>query len=216
MSRIGEIEDYLIDELEFSEDQISNAKIFPSFLALIISMYAHRDQKRINGEPYVTHPISCSERYQKLIRLLPEKIDPKCKDLLEEHSIPYDGVQEVCLLHDVLEDTDFTMDELRELFIEHGFKDIFINYIEEPLSLLTHDSSVPYEDYIDIVMTNPTASLVKLIDLTDNSNMLTLDKLTDHEFNRIQKYLNYAYKINNKYHFIENIKAYVDDLRNPE
>lgn len=65
----------------------------------------------------------------------------------------------VALLHDVVEDTPITFDEL-----EHEFPP----EVTEPLRLLTHDHAVPYRDYIDTFVVDPVARTVKRADLMHN------------------------------------------------
>lgn len=67
----------------------------------------------------------------------------------------------VALLHDVVEDTNYTLDDLQ--------KQIPLNAEElEALKLLTHDKSVPYTDYIENIKTSDLARKVKLCDLHHN------------------------------------------------
>ena len=68
------------------------------YLAMEIAEYAHRNQKRENGEDYVNHPMRCYQKYQKLVGI--EVNDPFCIDseLMFKYGIPFDGVQEVCIL----------------------------------------------------------------------------------------------------------------------
>ena len=65
----------------------------------------------------------------------------------------------VALLHDVVEDTPITLDELEREFPSE---------VTEPLRLLTHDPAVPYRDYMDALVVNPVARTVKRADLMHN------------------------------------------------
>lgn len=65
----------------------------------------------------------------------------------------------VALLHDVVEDTPITFDELEREFPPE---------VTEPLRLLTHDPAVPYRDYIDTFVVDPVARTVKRADLMHN------------------------------------------------
>ena len=65
----------------------------------------------------------------------------------------------VALLHDVVEDTPITLDELEREFPPE---------VTEPLCLLTHDPAVPYRDYIDALVVDPVARTVKRADLMHN------------------------------------------------
>lgn len=65
----------------------------------------------------------------------------------------------VALLHDVVEDTPITLDELEREFPPE---------VTELLCLLTHDPAVPYRDYIDALVVDPVARTVKRADLMHN------------------------------------------------
>lgn len=65
------------------------------------------------------------------------------------------------LLHDVVEDTQVTMAELEKEFPQE---------VIDVLTLLTHDDSVDYFDYVRKIKTNPIATKVKLADLNHNSD----------------------------------------------
>ena len=62
-------------------------------------------------------------------------------------------------------------------------------------------------------MSNPISALVKMIDLMNNMNLFSLDKFEDKEYDRAKKYLSYFKKINDKYHYVEKIQNYRDDIR---
>lgn len=86
----------------------------------------------------------------------------------------------VALLHDVVEDTDIGFDKISE----KGFSDEII----EALKLLTHDKSVPYEEYIAKIKTNEISKAVKLADLTHNSDLTRLDTIDEKALKRSEKY----------------------------
>ena len=58
---------------------------------------AHKNVRRRSGEPYILHPIAVA-------RIVVENIGLGCKSIC------------AAILHDVVEDTDFTIDEIRNLF----------------------------------------------------------------------------------------------------
>lgn len=179
-------------------------------IALAISIYAHREQQRENGIPYYLHPISCMNLYRNFVGIIED--DPHCIDLnlMEDYYIPFKGVQEVALLHDVLEDTDITLDEIEKSFALFGEKTYFNLYIKQALLLITHDKKEGYDVYIDRLLVNPIASLCKMLDMTDNMNMLGLSNLSDSALERTIGYAKYCKQINDKWHFIENMQAYRD------
>ena len=90
--------------------------------------------------------------------------------------------EEICvaLLHDVVEDTDIRFDDLRKA----GFPAA----VMEALTLMTHDTSLSYGDYIRAIKSNPLATKVKLADLRHNSDITRLDQVNDRALQRIETY----------------------------
>ena len=101
--------------------------------ALKISFNAHKNQVDKTGVPYIFHPFHLAEQMD------------------DEASVC------VALLHDVIEDTDYTFDDLE--------KEGFTKEIIDAIKLLTHDSNVPYLDYVNMIKENSIATKVKLADL---------------------------------------------------
>ncbi len=124
--------------------------------ALRLCYVAHRDQTDKSGLPYVFHPFHLAEQ------------------MTDETTTV------VALLHDVVEDTDYTLEDLAEM----GYPAPVL----EALALLTHDPSVPYLDYVARIQPNPVARAVKLADLRHNSDLTRLDNVGVRELQRIQKY----------------------------
>lgn len=84
------------------------------------------------------------------------------------------------LLHDVVEDTDYTFDDLQKM----GFP----AHILEALRLLTHDNDVPYMEYVAALKHNPIARAVKLADLRHNSDQTRVDHVDERMQQRFEKY----------------------------
>jgi len=124
--------------------------------AMKLCFEAHKDQVDKSGMPYVFHPFHLAEQMQN-----------------EKTTI-------VALLHDVIEDTDYTLEDLRSA----GFD----NEIIEALRLMTHDDSVPYMEYVNAIKSNPIASAVKLADLEHNSDLSRLDVIDEKALKRKEKY----------------------------
>ncbi len=124
--------------------------------ALKICFEAHKNQKDKTGLPYVFHPFHLAEQMHDEVTTI------------------------VALLHDVIEDTHITFDDLRK----EGFSEDIIS----ALKLLTHDPAVPYMDYVELIKTNPIAKAVKIADLTHNSDLSRFDKITDFDLKRNEKY----------------------------
>ena len=117
---------------------------------------AHKDQVDKSGLPYVFHPFHLAEQMQD-----------------ENTTI-------VALLHDVVEDTDYTLDDLRAM----GFGE----EVMEALSYMTHDPAVPYMEYVAKIRENDIARRVKLADLRHNSDITRLDAVDRKALDRVAKY----------------------------
>ena len=123
--------------------------------AMKLCFEAHRDQADKGGLPYVFHPFHVAEQMDDEITTV------------------------VALLHDVVEDTGHTLEELGKEYPAE---------VTEALALLTHDSDVPYQDYIARIRPNPVARAVKLADLRHNSDLSRLDSVDKKTEERIRKY----------------------------
>lgn len=124
--------------------------------AMKIAYEAHKDQTDKSGVPYIFHPIHVAEQ------------------MTDEMTTC------VALLHDVVEDTDITFEQL----MGTGFP----NEVISALRLLTHDKSVPYSEYIEGIKGNPIATAVKLADLKHNSDPARLQIIDDNAKQRMEKY----------------------------
>ncbi len=124
--------------------------------ALKLCFEAHKNQTDKSGMPYVFHPFHLAE----------------C--MTDEYTTT------VALLHDVVEDTDYTLSDLKDM----GFPE----KVTDALALLTHDKSVPYMEYVERIKQNPIAREVKLADLTHNSDLSRLDTVDEKALKRVEKY----------------------------
>lgn len=130
--------------------------------ALEIATQAHQGQFDKAGRDYIGHPL----RVMEMGKTENEKI--------------------VGILHDVIEDTDWTF----EMLAEEGFSDEVI----AALKCVTKTSeNENYDDFIDRIKKNPLAVAVKINDLTDNMDIRRLPYLSDKDVKRLKKYLK-AYK----------------------
>lgn len=125
--------------------------------AMIIAYNAHMNQFDRANVPYIYHPIHLAEQMES-----------------ENECI-------VALLHDVVEDTDVTFEQL-----EKDFPDEVI----EALKLLTHDKKMDYMKYIEKIKKNNIAKKVKIADIIHNSDETRLDKITIKDIVRRNKYKN--------------------------
>ena len=124
--------------------------------ALQLCFRAHRDQVDKSGLPYVFHPFHLAEQ------------------------MPDENTTVAALLHDVVEDTPYTLDALRQMG--------FAPQVLQALELLTHDEAVPYPDYIRAIAADPIARIVKLADLRHNSDLTRLDRVDETARQRVKKY----------------------------
>lgn len=124
--------------------------------AMRLCFTAHRDQQDKSGLPYVFHPFHLAEQ------------------------MPDEDCTVAALLHDVVEDTDFTPEDLRNM----GFS----GDVLEALGLLTHGKDTPYMDYVARLKSNRIARTVKLADLRHNSDLTRLDCVTEKDLLRVEKY----------------------------
>ena len=130
--------------------------------AIEIATEAHQGQLDKAGKDYIGHPL----RVMAMGRTLDEKI--------------------VGVLHDVIEDSDWTFGMLQN----EGFSPEVI----EALRCVTKTSeNENYDDFIDRIKKNPLATAVKLNDLTDNMDIRRLPYLSDKDVKRLKRYLK-AYK----------------------
>ena len=124
--------------------------------ALKLCFQAHRDQVDKSGMPYVFHPFHLAEQMTD------------------------EATTVTALLHDVVEDTDFTLNDLRAM----GFPAAAVDAV----AMMTHDPKVPYLEYVAKIRTNPVARAVKLADLRHNSDLSRLDTVDEKALERVEKY----------------------------
>lgn len=124
--------------------------------AIAIAAQAHAGQPSPSREPYILHPM----------RVL----------------LSLDGETEriVAALHDVVEDTSLTLEDLAS----EGFSGDVLAAVDA----MTHRDGESYEEYIERVAVNPVARRVKLSDLTDNMNIRRLPELTEKRLARTRRY----------------------------
>ena len=106
--------------------------------AMKLCFEAHKEQTDKTGMPYVFHPFHLAEQMQT-----------------EEETV-------CALLHDIIEDTPYTLEDLRGM----GFAERVL----DALKLLTHAKDVPYMEYVEAIAKNPIAKQVKKADLRHNSD----------------------------------------------
>ena len=121
-----------------------------------IAKSAHLGQVDKAGEDYIKHP-------QKVASFV--KSD-------EEKAVAY--------LHDVIEDTELTLEDLHEYE--------FSKEVIEAVDIITKKKGEDYQSYLNSVKKNKLARAVKLADLRHNSDLTRLTKVTEKDIERKENY----------------------------
>lgn len=179
-------------------------------IAYQIANYAHRNQYRVNGDPYIEHPLGMAKRYLKIFYENSES--PYTSEAMKDNGLPKLGVIEVMMLHDVVEDTEYTLEDIKEVYEAFNAGWFYNEFISRPLKLITHNKEESNDVYMDKLLDDPIASLVKMFDSMDNLNVFTLTKFGDWEYERAGRYLDNIKRINDRYHYVEKINAYREDI----
>ena len=124
--------------------------------AFCIACNAHKGQKDKAGAPYILHPLTVALHVKGRAR------------------------KTVALLHDVVEDTDITIDYL----VKSGFSDDVVRAV----AAITKSGAETYDEYLYRVRANSIARDVKLADLHHNCNLTRLKEVTDRDKKRVKKY----------------------------
>lgn len=132
------------------------------FEALKVATKAHDGQYDKGGAPYILHPITVARGVQS------------------------DTEKIIALLHDTVEDTDVTIEEISEKFGP---------VVADAVNFLTHKEGEEYDDYIDRVSQNKLAIDVKLSDIKNNMDFSRLKTVTDKDIKRRNKYTRAAAKL---------------------
>lgn len=124
--------------------------------AVKLAEKAHQGQLDKGGQPYILHA---------------RRVMEKCETEKEKIT---------AILHDVMEDTPYTLDDLR--------KEGFSEEILAALLCLTRGEGEDYMRYIERVCKNPLAVRVKYADLEDNMDLRRIPEPTEQDFARQEKY----------------------------
>ncbi|MCK4893251.1 MAG: HD domain-containing protein [Calditrichia bacterium] len=125
--------------------------------ALEIALQAHRGQQDRYGEPYILHPLRVMARVHT-----------------EEQKI-------VALLHDVIEDSAWTIEQLEQ--------EGFVVEIFEAVQALTKQPGEDYMNYIRRTAVTNLSLTVKMADLKDNMDLTRCKQLKPADLKRMEKYL---------------------------
>lgn len=124
--------------------------------AISLAVEVHQGQTDKAGRPYILHPL----RVMAAVYSDEEKM--------------------AAVLHDVVEDSELTIDLLRQ----EGFPDTVVNAV----NCLTRRDGEDYFDFIVRAGLDPMARKVKRADLLDNMDLTRIEKLTDKDLKRVAKY----------------------------
>lgn len=124
--------------------------------AIALAVQAHRGQKDRAGAPYVLHPLRMMFRVET------------------------DAEKMVAVLHDVVEDSDWTLDELRA----EGFPEEVVTAVDH----LTRREGESYDDFVRRAAAHPVARRVKIADLEDNMDVRRTGTVTEKDTERLTRY----------------------------
>lgn len=160
--------------------------------AFDIALDAHKDQRRKTGEPYIYHPIEVAKIVANEIGLGTTSI--AC-----------------ALLHDVIEDSDYTYEDLKKIF---GKKIADIVNGLTKISVMNHQNiSVQSENYRKLLLTLSEDFRVILIKIADRlHNMRTLESMRDDKQKKIASETVYIYAPLAHRLGLYNIKSELEDL----
>jgi (p)ppGpp synthase/HD superfamily hydrolase len=125
--------------------------------AILLAAQAHRGQVDKVGQPYILHLL------RVMLRLEGE------------------AAQVVGMLHDLVEDTPYSFDDLRAL----GYSEEIV----QALDCLTHRADESYEQFIERASVNPLARRVKRADLEDNMDIRRLLVVSEKDQERLNRYI---------------------------
>jgi (p)ppGpp synthase/HD superfamily hydrolase len=124
--------------------------------ALALAVQAHHGQRDKAGQPYILHPLRVMMRLES------------------------EAERTVALLHDVVEDTPWTLERLRALGYPEG--------VLAALDALTRRDGETYEAFVERLRPDALARRVKLADLEDNMDVRRLTQVTPKDAERLARY----------------------------
>jgi len=165
-------------EMSRNAIDVSEKEVRMYLCALETAKEAHKGQKDKGGNDYFTHPVSVSALTRGSMTAVIS-----------------------ALLHDTVEDTDITLEKLREL----GMSEEVIACVD----CLTHREGEPRKDYLERIAANYDAVCVKLADLTHNSDLSRIADPSEKDYQRIEKY-------RKEYEALSKRKAEMEGMMNHE
>ncbi|MFA5618721.1 MAG: bifunctional (p)ppGpp synthetase/guanosine-3',5'-bis(diphosphate) 3'-pyrophosphohydrolase [Weeksellaceae bacterium] len=160
--------------------------------AFDLAVEAHKDQRRKTGEPYIYHPIAVA------------------KIIADEIGLGAVSIA-AALMHDVVEDTRYTLEDIRELFGEKIEK--IIDGLTKISVLNRQDVSIQSENYKKLLLTLSEDVRVILIKIADRlHNMRTLDSMREDKQLKIASETIFIYAPLAHRMGLYNIKSELEDL----
>ncbi|MFL1605262.1 RelA/SpoT family protein [Riemerella anatipestifer] len=168
--------------------------------AFDIALDAHKDQRRKTGEPYIYHPIAVA------------------KIVAEEIGLGATSIA-CALLHDVIEDSDYTYEDIKKIFGEKIAS--IVNGLTKISVMNNQNISIQSENYRKLLLTLSEDFRVILVKITDRlHNMRTLDSMRPDKQKKIASETVYIYAPLAHRLGLYNIKSELEDLslkyNNPE
>jgi (p)ppGpp synthase/HD superfamily hydrolase len=148
----------------------------PLELAIIKATQAHAGQRDADGSLHILHCMSVLERVQEIVTTGTDK-------QFAPHGISVEGLFEAAVLHDTVEDSDVTLEEIRSTFGE---------LVATIVDGVTRRKSESYRDFIYRAKAHPGARIVKIADLSHNCSRT--NKIPKKKVSWAQK-LDYKYRI---------------------
>jgi (p)ppGpp synthase/HD superfamily hydrolase len=124
--------------------------------AILIAAQAHLGQRDKAGAPYILHPLRLMMRMESEAAMI------------------------AAVLHDVVEDSDWTLEQLRG----EGFSEEVLQAVD----CLTRRDDESYDEFISRAKADAVARQVKIADLEDNMNIKRIGEMTPKDLTRIEKY----------------------------
>ena len=160
--------------------------------AFDLAVEAHKDQRRKTGEPYIFHPIEVA------------------KIVADEIGLGATSIA-AALMHDVVEDTDYTLDDIREIFGEKIAR--IIDGLTKISVLNKQDVSIQSENYKKLLLTLSEDVRVILIKIADRlHNMRTLESMQEDKQLKIASETIFIYAPLAHRMGLYNIKSELEDL----
>jgi (p)ppGpp synthase/HD superfamily hydrolase len=125
--------------------------------AIEIAVQAHKGASDKGGSPYILHPLAVM------------------------HNLDTDDEKIVGVLHDVVEDTQWTFEKL----LDEGFS---VTVVDALRSVTKQEGGEDYFDFIQRAKKNPLGRKVKIADIQHNMDVTRIKVISDKDATRLNKY----------------------------